>query len=294
MFRNVRYYEFGGDWPESETALSDALATASFEPCGPLTERSSGWIPIDPDTNDSLARRVAGSDLLRLRSQSRVLPAAAINEELEIRIAEFRERMQEAPTAREKRRLKAETHDQLLPKAMVKSDKIWGYVDPQQKILGIDTAQDAAAERFLVHLQSPLRGLNIRPLQYERPMGEFLTKIFLGQASRQFELGRECRLQDAADEKAIVRCTDCDLSERTIRSHVTGGMRLTQLGIVYDNMMSCVLNENGTITKIRFLDMDDDHEDHLEPLARLDAEFVLITGTLRRLLGDLAERLGRS
>jgi recombination associated protein RdgC len=293
MFRNVRYYQFGGDWPESETVLSTTLEAASFQPCGPLTERSSGWIAIDPDSSDSLARRVAGLDLLRLRSQSRVLPAAAINEELEMRIAEFRERMQEPPTAREKRRLKAETHDQLLPKAMVKSDKVWGYVDAQQKVIGIDTAQDAAAERFLMHLQPPLKGLNIRPLEYKRSVGEFLTKIFLGDAPKQFEIGRECRMQDAADDKAVVRCTDFDLSERTIRSHVTGGMRLTHLGIIYDNIMSCVMNENGAITKVRLLDMDDDHEDSLEPLARLDAEFVLITGTLRRLLGDLAELLGR-
>jgi len=38
--------------------------------------------------------------------------------------------------------------------------------------------------------------------------------------------------------------------------------------------------------------MDDDSEDHADPLARLDAEFVLITGTLRRMLGDLKKALG--
>jgi DNA recombination-dependent growth factor C len=38
--------------------------------------------------------------------------------------------------------------------------------------------------------------------------------------------------------------------------------------------------------------MDDDNEDHNDPLARQDAEFVLITGTLRNLLGDLKKQLG--
>ena len=69
-------------------------------------------------------------------------------------------------------------------------------------------------------------------------------------------------------------------------------MRLTHLAIVYDNTMSCVLNENGVISKMRFIGMDDDSADHLDPLARLDAEFALITGTLRRLLADLRKALG--
>jgi DNA recombination-dependent growth factor C len=64
------------------------------------------------------------------------------------------------------------------------------------------------------------------------------------------------------------------------------GHGLTHLEIVYDNVMSFVMNENGVITKLKFLGMDDDGEDHNDPLARLDAEFVVITGTLRRLLGD--------
>jgi DNA recombination-dependent growth factor C len=54
------------------------------------------------------------------------------------------------------------------------------------------------------------------------------------------------------------------------------------------------LNENGVITKLKFLGMDDDVEDHNDPLARLDAEFVVITGTLRSLLGDLRKLLGGS
>ena len=39
------------------------------------------------------------------------------------------------------------------------------------------------------------------------------------------------------------------------------------------------------------LGMDDDNEDHNDPLARLDAEFVVIAGTLRKLLGDLGKLL---
>jgi len=292
MFRNLRYYRLDCAWPDSEKALSQDLEKAGFKPCGPLTERSSGWEPIAPDTSDMLARRVSGADLIKMRSQSRVLPPAVINEELETRIEHYRQRMQERPNPREKRRLKAEARDELLPKALLKSDRIWGYVDIKEKVLGIDAAQDSAAERFIRRLQASIDGFNFAPLQYTRPVEELLTRIFFADAPRQFALGRECRMKDPGDAHSIVRWTDFDLSDKTIRNHVANGMHLTHLAIEYDNVMSCVLDENGVISKLRFIGMDDDSFDHNDPLARLDAEFVLITGTLRRLLGDLRKLLG--
>jgi recombination associated protein RdgC len=292
MFRNIRYYRLDNEWPESEEKLSKTLETAAFEACGPLTERSSGWTPIFPDAGNSLARRVNGADLLRLRSQSRVLPHSVINEELEVRIEEYRTRMQEAPSPREKRRLKAETRDELLPKALLKSDRTWGFVDLKEKLIGVDAAQDSAAERFLRRLRVAFGDLSIKPLSYNQPAGELLTGVFLGGAPDQFSVGRECRMQDAADAGSKVRWTDFDLSDTAIKNHVASGMRLTHLEIVYDNMLSCVMDENGILSKIRFLGMDDDAENHNEPLARLDAEFVLLSGTMRRMVADLKKALG--
>jgi recombination associated protein RdgC len=292
MFRNVRFYRLEGDWPDSEESLSEILESAGFKTCGPLTERSSGFVPVDPDSGESLARRVNGADLFRLRSQSRVLPHAVVNEELEARIERYRERMNEAPSAREKRRLKAEARDELLPKAMLKSDRIWGYFDLKEKVIGVDVLHDAMAERFLRRLQTALNAAAIRPLQFRKPVDEILSAIFFGDAPEQFAPGRECRMQDIGDKSSIVRWAGFDLSDASIRNHVANGMRLTHLAVEYDNIMSFVLNEDGVISKLKFIGMDDDDEDHLEPLARLDAEFALVTGTLRRLLGDLLRELG--
>ncbi len=292
MFRNVRFYRLEGLWPDSEEDLSKDLEKAAFRPCGPFTERSSGFVEVDADSSDSLARRVNGADLMRLRSQSRVLPHAVVNEELEARVHEYRERTREAPSPREKRRLKAEARDELLPKSMLKSDRVWGYVDIQGKILGIDAAQAPAADRFLRRLQATSDTINYQPLQFARPFDEFLNSVFLGSAPEQFAAGRECRMQDAADTGSTVRWSNFDLGDRSIRDHVAHGMRLTQLQIVYDNAMSFVLSDTGVITRLKFLGMDDEANENFEPLARLDADFVLLTGTLRRLLGDLRKLLG--
>ncbi len=291
MFRNVRFYRIGDGWPKSEEEVTQALRAAEFKPCGPLTERSSGWVPVFPDAGDALARRVNGADLVRMRSQSRVLPPAVIKEELEVRIDDYTARMKEAPSAREKRRMKAEARDELMPKAMLRSDRTWGFFDLKEDLIGIDALQASVAERFLRRLGAALPVSNVRPLQFNQPVGELLTKIFLGDAPGQFAVGRECRMQDAADAGSKVRWTQFDLSEKSIRNHVTDGMRLTHLAIEYDNILSCVIDQDGTLSKLRFVGMDEDHGDELDPLARLDAEFVLMSGTLRQMIADLKKLL---
>jgi recombination associated protein RdgC len=293
MFRNVRFYQLKSDWPDSEAALSRELDKAGFQPCGPLTERSSGWVPVDQTAGELLARRLNGADLIKLRSQSRVLPPAVVNEALEEQIDEFRARMQEEPGRREKKRLKAETREKLLPKALLKSDRIWGYMDLGEKIIGIDAAQASVAERFLRHLRMPFGEMELRPLKYQKPVGDLLVQMFLGNAPEKFNLGRECRMQDAADAGSTVRWTDFDLTDSTIRNHVADGMRLTHLAVEYDNVLGCVIDENGVFSKLRILGMDDKDEiSEREPLARLDAEFVLLTGILRQMVGDLKKLLG--
>lgn len=293
MFRNARIYRLKSDWPESEQAVSSELSKNGFSPCGPLTERSSGFVEIDLAMGDSLARRLNGADLLKLRSQSRVLPPAAVNEALEERVEEYRQRMDELPGRRERRRLKVETRESLLPKALLKSDITWGYVDLGEQLIVLDAGQTTAAERFMRHLKTPFGDLVTTPLKYKQPMGELLTQIFMGNAPASINLGRECCMQDAVDARSKVRWTDFDLTDKTIRAHVADGMRLTHLAIEYDNVLSCVINEDGVISKIKFLGMDDDEaKSEQDPLARFDASFVVLTGTLRALLAELKKTLG--
>jgi recombination associated protein RdgC len=295
MFKNVRFFSFTGAWPGSETELSEALSSVGFTPCGPLTEITSGFeAPVD-DGLGRLCRRVGGADLLQLRSQSRLLPAAAVNEALELRIDEYRERMGEPPGRREKRRLKAETRDNLLPKALLRSERTPGFFLQSEHILGIDAATPAKIERFLEMLKLALGRLDVDGLEYQRPFSELLKRIFLDTPPPGIALGRECRMQDPADSRSSVRWTDMDLTDTRIRRHVRDGMKLTQLGIEFNGVMTAVLDENGGLGKLRLLGADaKEVADEEDALTRFDAEFVLLTGVLRQFLGVVSQALGGS
>ena len=294
MFRSVRLYRLNSAWPESEQALSEKLAAAVFRPCAAYTERSSGWEPPAGDSGGRLSRRVAGADLLRLRTQSRLLPSAAIDDALETRLEAYRARTQEEPSRREQRRIKQQTRDELLPKALLKSERTLGLVIDPERMIAIDTLSESRAERFLDHLRAPLGSLDVSPLVFRRPVGELLTRIFLGDAPRGFVLGRECRMQDPSDTKATVRCADMDIGDAAVRKHVKDGMRLTHLGVEFGNVVSCVIDHNGGIGKLKLVGMDAAKAEAADddPLALLDAELALLAGTLRELIASLTRALG--
>jgi recombination associated protein RdgC len=188
--------------------------------------------------------------------------------------------------------MKSEARDELMPKALLKSDRIFGFVDPKEKFIAIDAAQSSIAERFLRRLGAAVTLANLRPLQFQKPLGDLLGKIFLEDGPQQFFAGRECRMQDRADYGAKVRWNNFDLTEPSIRTHVSDGMRLTHLEIVYDNILTCVMDEDGIISKLRFVGMEEDSSDALDPISRQDAEFVVLSGSLRKLIADLGKSLG--
>jgi recombination associated protein RdgC len=294
MLRSVRFYSVQSPWPTSEQKLSEKLATVVFKPCGTYTERSSGFEPPTGTEDGSLARRLGGADLLRVRTQMRVLPTAAVNEALEVRLAEYRQRMQEEPGRRTKRKLKDQTRDELLPKALLKSDRIMALYLLQENVLAIGTSSETRAERFLEQLRAALGKLDTKPLAFERPLADFLTRVFAGDPPPKFALGRECRMRDRKEVKSSVRWQEVDLTQANVRRCVKDGMELTHLGIEFGGAMSGVFDANGVIGKFKLLDIEEPPEDTAEePLARFDAELALLGGTLRQLVAGLRQALDR-
>jgi DNA recombination-dependent growth factor C len=54
-----------------------------------------------------------------------------------------------------------------------------------------------------------------------------------------------------------------------------------------------VISEDGVISKLRFIEGDAvDTPDYEDPLARMDADFVLLSGTVQRLAENLKKLLG--
>ncbi len=293
MFRNIRFYRVHGSWPESEQDLSEKLASVEFSPCGKFAERSAGWEAPSGREDDLFCRHLVGADLLQLRTQSRVLPAAAVKEALEGRVKEFRERTNLEPSPGEVRKLKAQTRDELMSSALLKSDRTQGFFLHKESILGVDAATPAAAEWFLEHLRKALGQLNAVPLTFSEEPLALLNRLFMGKRVARFQVGRECRMQESSDTRSVVTWRELDLEEFNVRQHLNEGLKLTHLGLVYDDCATFLLSADGIVSKFKFMEGSAaDVTDDEDPLARQDAEFVLLTGTVQKLLDDLSRELG--
>ncbi len=293
MFRNLRFYRITSPWPKSEEKLSGVLSENPFTPCGAYAERTAGWEAPAEFDGAPLCRRLHGADLLQLRTQSRVLPVAAIKEAMQEKVIEYRSRMAIDPPRSELRRLKEETREELLPKALLKSERSRACFIHAESLLAIDAATDTRAEWFIDQLRTCFGQFKCVPLTFNKSPDELLKRIFLGENPLGFSLGRECRMQDLSDSRSIATWREFELTEPTIRRHITDGMKLTHLGVGFDEILSCVISEDGVFSKLKFMQGDAvDTVDFEDPLARLDADFVLLTGTIIRMLESLKKLLG--
>ncbi len=293
MFRNLRFYHVTSAWPGSEQDLSESLSANAFSPCSSFSERSAGWEAPGNNEDDLLCRRLNGADLFQLRTQSRVLPAAAIKDAVEERLVEFRSRMEMEPTRGELRRLKEETRDKLLPKALVKSERNHACFIHSESLLVIDAGTISKAEWLIDQLRACFDEFYCTPLTFNNSPADLLTGIFMGDSPLGFSLGRECRMQDMMDSSSVVSWRDFELSDHSIRQHVVEGMRLTHLGVGFDEVMNCVIDQEGVVSKVKFIEGEAvDNWGSESAMAKLDADFVLLTGAVRRLIEDLKKLLG--
>lgn len=294
MLRSVRFYSIASPWPETEAELAEKLAGAAFAPCTAFAERSSGFEPPSAEVS-GLARRIGGIDLLRLRTQTRLLPAAALNDALEARLAEYRERMQQEPPRRIKRQLKEQTRDELLPKALLKSQRTTAIVIPTERVLAVGTASQARADEFIQRLRDALGRLEVHPLEFKLPFDELMTQLFKGRGPREFVIGKDCRMRDPGDSACTVRWQNVDLGEASVQQCLRDGMQITHLGFEFGNALKAVLDTNGVLSKLELPGLKEAAEDEGDDaLSRLDAEIALFGGTLRSLLGALRRALGGS
>ena len=293
MFRNLRFYRVTSPWPASEEELSKKLAENPFSPCGAFSERTAGWeMPVEYE-DAPLCRRVNGCDLLQLRTQSRVLPVAAIKEAMEEKVVDYRSRMAQEPPRGELRRMKEETKDELLPKALLRSERTQACFIPQEALLAVNAGTDSKADWFIEQLRPCFAEFKCTPLTFNHAPSDLLRRIFLGETPAGFTLSRECRMQDVSDAKSIATWRGFELSDASIRRHVAEGMNVTHLGVEFEQTLSCVINQDGIISKFRFAEGDAvDTPDTEDPLARLDAEFVLLAGTAQSLVIALRDLLG--
>ena len=295
FFRNLTLFRFSAAVAKSLKDLDDGLARHILRPCGPLEVATRGFVsPFGPDSA-VLSHTVGKATLVTLGTEEKLLPAAVVNAELGTRLRKEAARRGRPVGGRQRRTIKAEVLDTLLPQAFVRPSRLNVYLDAKNGWLVLDTASRKAAEAALAALREALGSFPAQPLaSAETPRALMTDWLGSGKLPGGLAFGDECELRDPAGG-AVIRCRRQELESTEVRAHLKQGKQVFQLGLQFEDRASLVLGEDLVIRKLRFLDvvqdsLDADGRDSAE--AELDARFALMTLELERLFAGLEKWFG--
>jgi recombination associated protein RdgC len=295
FFRNLTLFRFSASAAKSLKDLDAALADHVLRACGPLEVATRGFVsPFGPDS-EVLSHAVGKATLVTLGTEEKLLPAAVVNAELGVRLRKEAARRGRPVGGRQRRAIKAEVLDTLLPQAFVRPSRLNVYLEAKSGWLVLDTASRKAAEGALTALREALGSFPAQPLAAaETPRALMTEWLASGKLPEGLAFGDECELRDPAGG-AVIRCRRQELESTEVRAHLKQGKQVFQLGLQFEDRASFTLGEDLVIRKLRFLDvvqdsLDADGRDSAE--AELDARFALMTLELVRLFAGLEKWFG--
>lgn len=222
--------------------------------------------------------------LLVSHKEEKILPANVVKKESEERIAALEEKEQRKLKKTEKQAIKEDVVAMLLPRAFSKHQFTAIWLDLETQLVYVDVASSKRAEDTLALLRKTLGSLPVMPLSFVLSPSEVMTNwVAKGHTPSWLSLLEEAELKDFNTESTI-RCKRQDLESEEIANHLQAGKFVTKLAIDWETHFSCVLNEDATLTRLKFADEVREKNESIlkeDKAQRFDADFLLMTEELR-------------
>lgn len=274
--------------------IEDALQQCKFVDCE-LSEMSKfGWsAPLC--TSEQLHFQANGQILLVSHREEKILPAHVIKKEMDNRIKELEEKTQRKLKKTEKLSIKDDVVAMLLPRAFSKHQFTALWFDTKNQLIYVDSSSAKRAEDTLALLRKSLGSLPVVPISFTLQPSEVMTGWLRdNNAPEWLTLLDDGKLKSfETDSQATFKHQDLESDE--IIQHLRVGKFVTSLALDWENHLNFTLNEDGTLSKIKFSDEIREKNDDLlkEDIAqRFDADFFLMTAEFSELLEKLSAEFG--
>ncbi|MCK3655741.1 recombination-associated protein RdgC [Pasteurellaceae bacterium Macca] len=293
-FKNVMIYRLTSPLSFNTTELETQLQMQAHTPCGANDKQKFGWSA--PLSGSELHHFSQGKQhLLLAHKEEKILPANVIKQETENRIESLEQKEQRKLKKTEKQAIKDDVIATLLPRAFSKHQFTALWLDLEQQLVYVESASAKRAEDALALLRKTLGSLPVVPLSFAQMPSEIMTNwLAKGHTPSWLTLLEEAELK-SFDTESVIRCKKQDLESEEITQHLLAGKFVTRLALEWENHFSFVLNEEATLTRVKFADtVREKNEDILkEDIAqRFDADFFLMTEELRLFTEKLAQEFG--
>ena len=292
-FKNVMIYRLTKSLDWTSQKLQTALEQEIFHPCGQSDMSKFGW--TNPLRGSELLHFSVGKQILLLaRKEEKILPSHVVKRELDERVNLLEEKENRKLKKTEKQALKDDVTAMLLPRAFSKTQQTAIWIDSETNLIYVDAASSKRAEDTLALLRKSLGSLPVVPLAFANEPTTVMTAWIAQDNLPEYLTALEEAELKALDD-AVIRCKNHPLDSEEILSHLQKGKLVTKLALNWDEHLSFVLNDDGSLKRLKFADQIREKNDDIlkeDYAQRFDADFVLMTGELAKLTENLIDDFG--
>ena len=303
-FKNLRLYCLTQPFDLPQEAFESQLADHAFIPCNNYEKSRIGWVgPLGSvvlmDEDEEVApmlTHIAGNYImLCAQMQDRLLPASVVREATQEKVAELEARQARKIYRKEKREIQDDVYGALLPRAFTRSIRVYAYISRAENLLVVDATSSSKAEDLLNLIRDTLGSFPVSLPDSKSPPSDVMTRWLKEQkATNNFEIHNDCELFNPKDGSNVIRCKGQDLESDEIEAHLDAGKQARQLGVQWNNQLSCIIVEDLSIKRLRFENISEESDNFEEesPAKKFDQEFVLMTLQLSAFFKSLFNAFG--
>ncbi|MEJ1336432.1 MAG: recombination-associated protein RdgC, partial [Candidatus Sedimenticola sp. (ex Thyasira tokunagai)] len=179
-FKNLQLYRLTQPFDLSSEALHEALQERASRECGSLEMSVLGWhFPLGRH-GSQLTHAVGNCIMVCVRKEEKVIPSSVVRDLLDEKVASVEEQEARKVRRRERDELKDELMTNLLPRAFVKSNLTYAYIDTKDHWLVVDAASPGRAEELISLLRETLGTLPLKPLEVAQSPTSVMTSWLNG------------------------------------------------------------------------------------------------------------------
>ena len=291
FFKNLIIYQFDKN-NAIERLDNDMLKNMAFTPCGPTDSIKKGFVsPIDDD--DVLKLQVQGHSLLKLRIESKLLPASVIKKKTAERIEQLEQKLGRSVTKSERLRAKDDVIVDLLPVAFTKDQYVYVWINDKDKFIAVEIASFKKAEDVLALIRKELGALALKPLSVENNISFTLKEWVCNDSTPpNFFVLNDAMLADPLEGNGKIKLIDENLTAEEVKSYLNGGREIKSLSFSYKQQTVFTVNTELVFSKISFSSemLDENSDISLDDKAkRIEADFFLVANELANLINDFTK-----
>ena len=294
-FRALRPYRLPNRLGIDAEELERRLQTRTFSACTPAQATSMGWVPARADTASALVHAAGHFWMVRLKREEKLLPATVVREEANERCAQIAKAQGRKVSRRERLAVADEVTQDLLPRAFSRSSTIRAIIADQLGWIWIDSSSAGRSEEVLNHLREALGSLPAVLAETQKAPAYVMTQWLLhGGIPEAIELAEEADFADQREAGSSVKVRGVPLDSVEVLAHISSGHQVEKLALEWGARVAAVVDKDLSLRRLRFSDAIREANDELieDPLARADADFLILCEIIKGLQGDLLNAFG--